>query len=64
MPRAELAEASELAAAHRHPARRRSRRDEFDDPDYLKNDGTRCYYCKSELYSTVERLLARTRRAR
>src|SRR6187200_3160271 len=21
---------------------------EFDNPDYLKNDGTRCYYCKTE----------------
>jgi pyridinium-3,5-biscarboxylic acid mononucleotide sulfurtransferase len=31
--------------------------DEFDNPDYLKNDGSRCYHCKSELYSTVEQLL-------
>jgi uncharacterized protein len=31
--------------------------EEFDNPDYLKNDGSRCYHCKSELYSTVERLL-------
>jgi uncharacterized protein len=30
---------------------------EFDNPDYLKNDGSRCYHCKSELYTTVERLL-------
>ena len=30
---------------------------EFDDPDYLRNDGSRCYYCKSELYPQVERLL-------
>jgi pyridinium-3,5-biscarboxylic acid mononucleotide sulfurtransferase len=30
---------------------------EFDNPDYLKNDGTRCYHCKTELYSIVERLL-------
>jgi uncharacterized protein len=30
---------------------------EFDNPDYLKNDGTRCYHCKTELYTTVERLL-------
>src|SRR3954447_10050116 len=21
---------------------------EFENPDYLKNDGTRCYYCKTE----------------
>lgn len=30
---------------------------EFNDPNYQKNDGTRCYHCKSELYSQVERLL-------
>src|SRR4051794_27088097 len=30
---------------------------DFDNPDYLKNDGPRCYHCKTELYSTVERLL-------
>src|SRR5205807_8001516 len=31
--------------------------DEFGDPDYVRNDGTRCYFCKSELYSRVETLL-------
>ncbi|MBM3979130.1 MAG: ATP-dependent sacrificial sulfur transferase LarE [Planctomycetes bacterium] len=30
---------------------------EFDNPAYLKNDGARCYHCKTELYTTVERLL-------
>ncbi len=30
---------------------------EFENPDYLKNDGRRCYHCKTELYSTVEQLL-------
>src|SRR5437879_8965269 len=24
--------------------------DEFADADYVRNDGARCYYCKSELY--------------
>jgi pyridinium-3,5-biscarboxylic acid mononucleotide sulfurtransferase len=33
------------------------RTQEFDNPAYLKNDGARCYHCKTELYSTVERLL-------
>jgi uncharacterized protein len=33
------------------------RTDEFSDPDYVRNDGTRCYYCKSELYRRVESLL-------
>jgi uncharacterized protein len=31
--------------------------EEFADPDYVRNDGTRCYYCKSELYSRIETLL-------
>ncbi|GBD35131.1 NH(3)-dependent NAD(+) synthetase [bacterium HR36] len=30
---------------------------EFADPNYLRNDGQRCYYCKSELYSRLEALL-------
>lgn len=30
---------------------------EFDNPDYLKNDGSRCYHCKTELYTTVEKVL-------
>jgi len=30
---------------------------EFANPDYVKNDGTRCYHCKSELYSQIESLL-------
>lgn len=54
--RTELADAKELAAliGIRHLV---VRTEEFDNPDYLKNDGTRCYHCKTELYSTVERLL-------
>jgi uncharacterized protein len=31
--------------------------EEFDNADYLRNDGSRCYHCKSELYSTVDQLL-------
>src|SRR5262245_29182850 len=30
---------------------------EFDNPDYLRNDGSRCFYCKDELYSRIEDLL-------
>ncbi len=30
---------------------------EFDDPDYLKNAPDRCYFCKTELYTQLERLL-------
>jgi uncharacterized protein len=54
--RTELADAKELAAliGIRHVV---VQTEEFDNPDYLKNDGTRCYHCKTELYSTVEQLL-------
>ena len=27
--------------------------EEFQSPDYSKNDGSRCYFCKSELYSQI-----------
>ena len=30
---------------------------EFANSDYQKNDGTRCYYCKNELYGHIERCL-------
>jgi uncharacterized protein len=58
VPRSELATARELAAAIgiRHEV---VVTEEFDNPDYLKNDGTRCYHCKSELYAQVESLLPR-----
>jgi uncharacterized protein len=56
VPRAELADAKRLAQAIgiRHLV---VATEEFDNPDYLKNDGRRCYFCKSELYSRIERLL-------
>ncbi|QJW92977.1 ATP-dependent sacrificial sulfur transferase LarE [Frigoriglobus tundricola] len=54
--RAELDDARALAQliGIRH---RIVRTDEFRNPAYLKNDGARCYHCKTELYTTVERLL-------
>lgn len=30
---------------------------EFANADYLKNDGSRCFHCKSELYGCIEQLL-------
>lgn len=56
VPRSELADAKRLAEAIgiRHIV---VATDEFENPDYLKNDGRRCYFCKSELYSRIERLL-------
>ncbi|HEV3447234.1 MAG TPA: ATP-dependent sacrificial sulfur transferase LarE [Gemmataceae bacterium] len=56
VPRAELDDARRLAEqiGIRH---RIVQTEEFVDPDYIRNDGTRCYYCKSELYSRIETLL-------
>jgi uncharacterized protein len=56
VPRAEIAEACRLGEqiGIRH---RVVRTEEFADPDYVRNDGTRCYYCKSELYTRIEELL-------
>src|SRR5882672_11806588 len=56
VPRSELEDAGRLAQQigirHRIVAT-----EEFEDRDYIRNDGTRCYYCKSELYSRIETLL-------
>src|SRR5262245_26791412 len=56
VPRAEIVAAKELAErigiAHRLVATT-----EFADADYVRNDGTRCYFCKDELYTRMEELL-------
>src|SRR5262249_38101172 len=54
--RAEIAAAKELARGIgiRHVT---VLTEEFEDPDYVRNDGSRCYFCKSELYRRIERLL-------
>jgi pyridinium-3,5-biscarboxylic acid mononucleotide sulfurtransferase len=56
VPRSEVEEAVELARriGIRH---RVVQTEEFSDPDYVRNDGTRCYYCKSELYARIESIL-------
>jgi uncharacterized protein len=56
VPRRELDDARRLAEqiGIRHVV---VETDEFADPDYIRNDGTRCYFCKSELYSRIETLL-------
>ncbi|HEX4588714.1 MAG TPA: ATP-dependent sacrificial sulfur transferase LarE [Gemmataceae bacterium] len=54
--RSELADARRIAAdiGIRHLV---VATDEFTDPNYVRNDGARCYFCKSELYSRIEKLL-------
>lgn len=56
VPRSEVADAVQLAQMIGIPHRVVATH-EFDNPDYRKNDGTRCYHCKTELYSTVSRIL-------
>ena len=31
---------------------------ELNDPDYVRNDGLRCFYCKNELFTAMEKLCA------
>jgi uncharacterized protein len=56
VPRSEIEQACEVARdigiRHKLVAT-----DEFDNADYVRNDGSRCYYCKDELYSRIGRLL-------
>ncbi len=56
VPRSEIALAREVATrigiAHRVV-----NTNEFENPDYTRNAGDRCYFCKSELYSRIQTLL-------
>jgi len=56
VPRADIEDARRLAQriGIRHRVIPTS---EFTDVNYVRNDGSRCYYCKSELYSRIETLL-------
>ena len=55
LPAGELAEARGLAAqiGIRHEV---IATQEFSSPDYLRNDPNRCYHCKTELYTQIERI--------
>jgi uncharacterized protein len=52
IPRAEVAEATSIAH-ERGWNLEVIRTNEFDNEDYLKNDGRRCYFCKSELFEKM-----------
>lgn len=58
VPRSELADARRLAAqiGIRHEI---VATHEFANADYLRNDGSRCFHCKDELYSVIETLAPR-----
>jgi len=53
VPRREIQEATDVARriGIRHVVVATA---EFADPDYVRNDGARCYFCKDELYSRIE----------
>jgi uncharacterized protein len=51
-------EAAEALAAQIGIRHRVIETDEFSNPDYLKNAPDRCYFCKTELYTQLERLLS------
>ena len=53
LPRSEFAEATQLAEA-RGWNLAVIHTDEFQNEDYLKNDGRRCYFCRSELFRKMK----------
>ncbi len=53
IPRSEVAEARELARARGWNFDVLFTK-ELNNEDYLKNDGTRCYYCRTELFSKMQ----------
>ena len=54
LPRAELAEALAFTARHGIPTHILYT-DELDNPDYQRNDSQRCFHCKDELFTHMER---------
>jgi uncharacterized protein len=49
-----------LAFAHEHGIPVQViRTDELENPDYVKNDAQRCFHCKSELFTVMEKTRAR-----
>lgn len=53
VPRSEVEEASELANARGWNFEIITT-NEFENEDYLKNDGTRCYHCRAELFTKMQ----------
>src|SRR5271154_468704 len=54
LPRAELAAALAFAAAHSIPTHI-LHTDELENPDYQRNDAQRCFHCKDELFTQMEK---------
>jgi uncharacterized protein len=58
LARSHLADALSFARLHRIPLQVLPT-SELDNPDYVKNDAFRCFHCKSELFTVMERERAR-----
>src|SRR5271168_1063015 len=54
LPRAELAAALAFAAEHNIPIQI-LQTNELESPDYQRNDAQRCFHCKDELFTQMER---------
>src|SRR5882762_2614398 len=54
LPRAELAAALAFTAQHHIPTHILQTA-ELDRPDYVRNDTQRCFHCKDELFTHMER---------
>lgn len=60
------ADSASIPASHKHDAEQFVRQfnirheyvetHEFENPDYLKNDANRCFHCKDELFTVLERV--------
>jgi pyridinium-3,5-biscarboxylic acid mononucleotide sulfurtransferase len=57
LPRAELAAALAFTAQHNIPTQI-LQTDELDNPDYRRNDARRCFHCKDELFTQMEKARA------
>jgi len=57
LPRAELEAALAFTAAQAIPTRV-LRTSELENPDYIRNDSQRCFHCKDELFTVMERARA------
>ena len=55
LPAAELA-ATQAIAAEIGARHRIAETDQLDIPEFVRNDATRCYHCKTDLYSLLETL--------
>ncbi len=59
LPRTHLAFAIRFAEQHGIPLRV-VQTAEMDSPDYVRNDGARCFHCKDELFRVMENVLRKT----